>query len=148
MTKAILGLELKGESSVDSALENFGLACQIRHAATHSRGHLGEQNARVLELESDTLQVLNLDTIGFQQLLAICHNAVRAYNRYVFEGIVQRWIDKGVLRGSWPHDKTSWTNLFCVAYSVVDSPGTRVAYHAWRQIKAHAASSARAQGFA
>jgi hypothetical protein len=146
-TNSILGMEIKNGSSVESALDEYGRACQVRHAATHSRGYLGAQNVRKLELESSALQVLHLDIIGFQQLLAACHNAVRAYNRYVFEGTVQRWIDRGILLGNWQHDKASWTSLFDVSYSWVDSTGTQVAYQAWRRIREYAESSARAQGF-
>ncbi|MEA3640586.1 MAG: hypothetical protein VBE63_11675 [Lamprobacter sp.] len=146
-TQKFLGLTWNNGSSVASAIAEFGKICQIRHAIVHSRGHLGDRNARELGLALRELHELCLSLIGFQDLLLVCDNVVRAYNRFIFEKTVERWINTGKLVGDWSNDKEAWCQLFSCCYSTTDAEGTPRPYQAWRKIKSEAKASATAQGF-
>jgi hypothetical protein len=146
-TNKFLGLTWNNGSSVASAIAEFGKVCQIRHAIVHSRGHLADRNARELGLVLPELHELWLTPLGFQDMLLVCDNVVRAYNRFVFEKTVLRWMSAGKLIGDWPNDKEAWTELFSCSYSTTDAEGTPRPYQAWRKIRREAKASATAQGF-
>jgi len=147
-TKKYLDWTFGETTSVGVAVKEFGTVCQIRHALVHSRGYLADRNARELGLELTEFHELALTASGFQELLAACDNVVRAYNRFVFEKTIERWVTVGILIGEWSHDKTDWSSLWSCCYSRFDNSGTPVSYNAWRTIKQDAAASAQAQGFA
>ena len=80
--------------------------------------------------------MVRLKVLEFQALVAKTHNAVRAYNRFVVNAVVQSWIAKAVLKGTWKADKRKFSELHRLFYSLVDKTGEaepRSAYEPVRQ---------------
>jgi hypothetical protein len=111
-TLAIVGLTIQQNSSLDFALTEFEKLCQLRHAAVHSGGDLSSRNALELDLPISTRLSVFISPLTFQSLVLRCHNAVRAYNQFLFTGTVQRWIDRSILAGEWSKDAAKFTPLY------------------------------------
>lgn len=124
-TNKITGLNIKNKSPLDAALLLFDQVCHLRHAAVHSRGELNAQNVANLGLDYNKQRCLNLNFIGLQKMLAVCHAVVRAYNRFLFAAILERWLDprQNILNGEWDHDQVRFDPLFILFHSEVDSKG-------------------------
>jgi hypothetical protein len=134
-TKKMLGIDVKQGSSLEGALANFDNVCQIRHAIVHSRGKLSGKNVRDLALECSTQKEVFIDIWKFQSAVAAANNVVRSYNRTVFECLLQRWVDKAILRGDWSDDRTIFSGLFQLFYSNEDLRKPKRAYDAYRPVK-------------
>lgn len=120
-TERLIGVKPKG-TSMEKAIKDFERICQLRHAAVHSDGHLNSKNLRDFDLPGMTsAQALKIDYDGFQTIVAICENAVRAYNRSLFATMCDRWRDKKVLTNVWRKDKKKYTELFGLFYSGIDA---------------------------
>ena len=65
----------------------------------HARGRLWFRNVTEIGLLTEQPKLVRLKVLGFQALVAKTHNAVRAYNRFVVNSIVQSWIVQGDLEG-------------------------------------------------
>lgn len=138
-TNKITGVDISNGSSLDAALNSFNNVCQIRHAIVHSRGFLSGKNIRDLKLDQEMKKWVFVDIWKFQWAVASANNVVRAYNRTIFEELLQRWISRGVLEGEWHRDKKLFTDLFQVFYSCEDLSSRR-AYDAYRGIQAYVRS--------
>ena len=136
-TNKITGLNINNKLSVNSALLLFDNVCHLRHAAVHSRGELNAQNVANLGLDYNKQRCLNLDFIGLQKMLAVCHYVVRAYNRFLFGAILERWMDprQNILKGEWAHDKKCFDPLFILFHSEVDSKGALTSHDAYLKIQ-------------
>ncbi len=120
-TKRIADLQWKTNSSVATAVLEFDRLCQLRHAAVHARGNLGVKNLLAIAAEkpTETLAV-KIDFNSFQDAAEICMNVVRAYNRFIYQEILIRWVKQNILQGTWRKDRARFTSLFNFCYSTHD----------------------------
>lgn len=133
-TRAITGLDFKQGSSVDVTLAEFDRICHLRHAAVHCLGELGARNLSELGARTASRSCLVFTVLTFQSLVVQCHNAVRSYNQFLFDGIVSRWIDTGQLQGSWGQDGGLFTPLFTLFASADDGLSAQGAEAAYLQL--------------
>lgn len=132
-TQALLGIGFQQGTSVYVALDEFNKVCHLRHAAAHARGTLSHGNASALELGAMTgRRALDVSFANLQTAGLVCHSAVRAYNRAVYEQVVQRWIDKRLLRGTWTADKALFQPMFEMFRSQKDKVAPANAYRAYQ----------------
>jgi hypothetical protein len=110
--------------------------CELRHAATHARGQLGHQNLRDLGIVVRRRRLaLNVGVDGLHTAAAVCQNVVRAYNRYVFKRIVERWLAEKLLSGNWRKDRARFSKLFGLFRSARDGDGPATAYRAYLALR-------------
>lgn len=103
-TRSLVGFSIQDNTSLDHALTEFEKICQLRHATIHSGGELSAKNALELDLPLTNRLSVSITSITFQSIALRCHNAVRAYNQYLFSEIISRWIHNEVLTGEWSRD--------------------------------------------
>lgn len=132
-TIQLLGIDIRPGSSVYVALAEFERVCQLRHAIVHQGGRLGPNNLLELQVEMTTPLVVSIDALAFQDLVAICHAAVRAYNQYIFEATIERWAKEGQLIGNWTQDKSLFEKLWALLSSAFDR-GTSVPADEYKKI--------------
>jgi hypothetical protein len=135
-TKKLLGLDINPATSLDAALAKFDKICHLRHAAVHARGALGRGNATALGLAPESgFRTLRMGFPTLHQAGGVCHSVVRAYNRFIYRSIVERWIADGRLVGSWESDQALFHPLFALFRSGIDDCGPGNAYHAWQALR-------------
>ncbi len=135
-TTRIAGIEIPNRSSVAEAVAEFEKLCELRHAATHARGHLGHHNVRELGIESTGKPLaLNISFAGLQDAAAICQNLVRAYNRFLFRRTIERWISEGSFTGVWKKDGKNFSRLFHLFHSAQDAAGPLSANSAYASLR-------------
>lgn len=134
-TNALLGFAVDQNSSVGVALTGFAKVCQLRHAVVHARGLLTAQNLFELGVDAMSARCVSVNAISFQSLVSLCHSAVRAYNRFIYEKTVDRWIAEPKLTGIWRQDKRIFAPLYGLLYSTVDSVGPRTPVAAYKALK-------------
>lgn len=120
-TRNITGLEIKTGSSVAAALAEYDRVCHLRHAIVHGRSILGPRNIAELELSITHPCSVSIDTLGFQSVIAVIHNAVRAYNAFVFAATLARWVNNSQLTGAWRVDRRLISALCALFVSVEDT---------------------------
>lgn len=136
-TQNLLGITVKDGSSTAAALAEFDKVCHLRHAAVHARGTLGRGNAAALGLGSSYGRRTLAVTFGnLQDAGLVCHSAVRAYNRFLYQAVVGRWVGQSVLSGTWASDKDRFAPLFELFRSKKDGVGPVNAYQAYRSLAA------------
>ena len=90
-------------------------------------------------LEQRTLSKVLVSQDGALQLLKLSHNGVRAVNRFLLTSLVDRWIDRDVMRGNWTDDKvrfgTAW-RAFVVAGEDAFNGNVHAAYLPVRRVVA------------
>jgi hypothetical protein len=130
-TARLLDLRWKEQSSIASAVDEYDKLCQFRHAAVHSRGDISVRNLQSIgtPVTSGRLAVV-VDIGAFQESAAICQNVVRAYNSALYQELLQRWLNNGVLQGQWKTDRLRFTKLHDLFKSSIDigTPAARDAY--------------------
>lgn len=126
-TLQMIGLDIKQGSSAYVALGPFERLCQLRHAIVHQAGRLGPNNLLEIDVRATQPVVVNIDTLGYQDLVAICHAAVRAYNQFLFENVIERWAKEGYITGDWINDQSPIEKLCALLMSQVDRAGAVVA---------------------
>lgn len=135
-TQRLLNIAIPKNSSVASAIERFEKLCHLRHAAVHSRGQLSSGNLSALGIENKgSRKALALRLPQMHIAASICQAAVRAYNRYVFRAVIERWMAAGLLAGDWSRDKDLVSRLFWIFYSRKDrllQPNPYAAYQSLR----------------
>jgi hypothetical protein len=111
------GFQTGKDSSVTVALDGYDDLCEVRHCLAHARGFLSLKGSRALKLQERDFSKVLVSQDGALNLLKLSHNCVRAVNRFVFNSLVNRWIENDVLTGSWLLDrdlfKSAWY-AFCV----------------------------------
>jgi hypothetical protein len=122
-TKKLTGIEWGPETSVGTAISTFERLSHFRHAAVHARGELSHRNAGELGISTTARQCLVLDFGGLQHAADICLNAARAYNRYIFTKVVERWIGQRIFTGVLKKDWGQFTKLFALFRAREDSFG-------------------------
>jgi len=89
-----------------------------------------------------------MDINTFQQTVAVVDNVVRAYNQFVFDETLTRWINSRVLTGNWKtHDRAQFGPLFDLFVSRGDGSRRTLgsAYAVWTS-KLRPIVAARARG--
>lgn len=139
-TQKLLALEIKPGSSVSAALDEFDRVCHLRHAAVHARGALGRGNATALGVGSDLgTRTMSVTLPALHDAARVCHSVVRAYNRFVFEAIIFRWLGNDLFAGDWPTDRKLFAPLFTLVYSKRDKLAPTNAYLCYRKLPVAAA---------
>lgn len=137
MTKKVAGLSWADKSSLGVAISNYEQVCHIRHAAVHSQGVLNRGNARVLGV-SGPARPLNvvIDLPHFHTAAKACTNLVRDYNRFAFDGVLQRWIRNKLLVGRWQDGKAFFGPLLKLFRSDEDGLLKAQPYSVYRSLQA------------
>jgi hypothetical protein len=135
-TDKLLGVAIPNGGSLSAALDEFGQVCELRHAAIHQHGTLNSANVATLGLAATHgMRRVELTVTGLHSVAAVCQSAVRAYNRFVLEKVVERWCAQGVLSGTWQRDKALFQPLFRLMRSREDSGGPSNAYTAFLNLR-------------
>ncbi|MGE8445755.1 MAG: hypothetical protein ACN6O1_06020 [Comamonas sp.] len=111
-TTRLLGVSIQGSSSVSTALTGFDTLCELRHAAIHTRGYISSKAASELGISQEMLQRIEVSQVSAFELTKLSHNAVRSFNRFLVNSILERWIANKYLIGSWRKDKVAFSRLF------------------------------------
>lgn len=109
--KKFTGLDISTDTSALKAITDFEILCELRHCLVHARGFAGLKACVALKTEKRKLQKLLVGKSEAFELIKISHNAVRAVNRFIANGIVNRWIDQDLLTGIWKTDREIFTEL-------------------------------------
>jgi hypothetical protein len=104
-TRKLCELEIPETSSLADALREFEKICALRHAAIHANGRLGANNVAEIGLSPQHSLSVALDFSSFQSISEICLNTVRAYNRFIWDKTLSRWIKGKVLIGKYDSDR-------------------------------------------
>jgi hypothetical protein len=139
-TGKLTGIQIPNNSSLSEALESFDKICHIRHAAVHSSGELNARNTREMGMTPAYSLRLSLTPLGIQGVVGTCHNVVRAYNRFLYEKTLDRWIGGDVLLGDWSSDRARFSALYKLFYSTVDKVGYQRPHLAYREMRARCLS--------
>lgn len=134
-TNNLTGFDIKMGSSVFSALADFDVVCQLRHCLIHARGEAGAQNLMELGLEFASPCRIVLTTFTFQALVVKTHNAVRAYNTFLYRAMLDNWVAKRRLKNDWTQDKEPFSHLYSLFVSRTDAVASKnawIAYQAFR----------------
>lgn len=130
-TQKLTGINIDARSSVATAIEQFELLCHFRHAAVHARGELNPANLAAIGIGAVGSENHLVVRLGHLHLAAeVCLNAARAYNRFLFKGIMNRWIEKRKLTGNWTTDKQQFSRMLSFFRSREDGYGGP-AYTEW-----------------
>lgn len=89
-TLKLTGIKITDSNSVDAALKEYHKVCIFRHAIIHSYGNLGGKNLYDLKIERDKKSTLALTYESFSEILAVCINAIRAYNSFMWKALISR----------------------------------------------------------
>jgi hypothetical protein len=119
-TLNITGIDIKHNSSAHEALRGFERVCQLRHVIVHAKGEVGSKNIADLGVNVAVQSSLKISALSFQPLVVVTHNAVRAYNAFMFESILRSWLSSKYLSGSWSSDKKMFVPLFKLFFSEED----------------------------
>ncbi|MFD6732315.1 hypothetical protein ACFWDZ_14540 [Micromonospora aurantiaca] len=135
-TKQITGLKWSQNDSLGVAATNFEQVCHMRHAAVHAQGVLNRGNARALGISRADAARLHVvvDMAHLHLAAKACTSLVKAYNLFIFKGLLQKWLDHKLLVGSWQQDKRYFAPLFELFRSRVDDVAPGSAYHAYRAL--------------
>lgn len=115
-TRKLCEVEIPITSSLADALREFGKVCALRHAAIHSNGRLGANNIAEIGVISQQPVAVALGLDSFQSISEICLNTVRAYNRFIWDKTITRWIRDKTLTGNFQEDFNTFSDLvalFC-----------------------------------
>jgi hypothetical protein len=134
-TQNVLGVPIPDKSSVAKAIELFETVCCLRHASVHARGELSPGNIRELGLSPTNRKAVRIGYAQFQVVAQVSHNLVRAYNRFLFKALLERWIARGLFSVDWDHDKKLFNPLFQAFKSRRDAVGPRNGYQAYRKLR-------------
>lgn len=116
----LLGMEIKENTSIHTALINFNQICHLRHCAIHSNGTLNAHNAKELGLKKEFVNMkLQPSTVPLQEALSTCHSFVRSFNQFALNATFTRWIP-AQLKGDWRKEKKSFIQLIDVFWSKLD----------------------------
>ena len=143
-TQKMIGVQIKDNSSVAVAIDEFDKLCVLRHAAVHSRGQLSPKNVMDLGLSVSRPLKVNLAPLAYQYMRAVCHNVVRAYNKYLFSQTLIRLKDSGQFSGVWSEDKALFDKIFLLFHSKNDAKFSGSSYQMHRRLSADFAKASSA----
>ena len=136
-TRRILGIDLSANRSLAAALESYDKVCSMRHAVVHEHGRLNRGNAATLDVRprSGSSLCIAMDFPSLQVAASACTNVVRAYNTFLRETVVLRWVKSRLLNGNWQADKKLFESGFRAFRSTIDSTAPRTAYLAYLSVR-------------
>ncbi|MGY1459014.1 hypothetical protein ACW5F0_10245 [Luteimonas sp. A534] len=145
-----LGLKIASDRSVEVVLADFDKLCELRHCLVHANGYVGLKASRELGLPGRSpRKILFRKSLVFE-VLKVAHNVVRAVNRSIADQAVDRWVDFGVLDGTWSNDKARFTSLFALFRLSGEDGHSGIAYNSYRtyqrSIRARASSEMASVG--
>ena len=146
-TKKLTGFEWEPRrSSVGTAIDEFEKLSHLRHAAIHARGELNPHNLGALGLKKQSRTQLAIKFYNLQHAAEVCLNAVRAYDRFLFHQVTQRWIAHRKLTGNWKDDKDLFCRLLSLFRSKEESRGgPRFVKHIYISLQPCIAGAAKAR---
>lgn len=124
-TKSISGMAAPRNSALDKCLNDYDALCHLRHAAVHAGGQIGSKNSVAIGLDPSKHYRVVVDFANFTNVVLVCTNLVRTYNRELHKHIVQTWIARRVLHETWPKDRYLFTALFRLFASQRDGVAAR-----------------------
>lgn len=127
----ITGFNISEDSSASAAIEGFELLCEVRHCLIHVRGVAGLKACRFLKGERRLQKVIIEKEQAFE-LLKLSHNAVRGFNRFLANSILNRWVDRDVLVGDWRQDKERFTKVVRAFWVKGEDDYQGIAWNAYR----------------
>ncbi len=134
-TRFVVGSDLPEVGSLGEALNKYEWLCHIRHATTHAGGRLSSRSARALGSETpSSAQSVTVDFDGVHTAAAITYSAVRAYNAWLYNAVLDDWIKRENLVGTWTVDRALVTPLFNLCRSRHDAVAPATSYNAWRSM--------------
>jgi hypothetical protein len=142
--KRFTGLKLTDDSSVCKVLDDFEKLCELRHCFVHCRGFVGLKASHALSLEKRELQKALMTASQAFELLKLAHNVVRATNRFLLNSIANRWVDQGVITGTWATDGELFRALIDLFELRVNATRRVSAYNAYRPFQSAARKRAAA----
>ncbi len=129
------GFDLSKDPSANKAINDFDLLCELRHCLVHARGVAGLKTCRALNSERDSLQWLRVGKVEALEFLKLSHNAVRAFNRFLANSILNRWVDKGLLTGRWKSDKVAFSRVVKAFWIRGEDKYGSIPWNAYRPFK-------------
>jgi hypothetical protein len=144
--KRLTGFDISSDASATKAIEDFELLCELRHCLVHTSGYAGLKACRALGSSERSLQKLIVRKTEAFELMKLSHNAVRALNRFLADSIVDRWVDREILTGSWKDDRELFTNVIEAFWIKGEDSHRSIAYNAYRPFQR--AIAARKRGMA
>lgn len=121
LTKEITDLDIKPSTSIGCALADYDKICNLRHSAAHACGEVGANNISWHKPFPEVRLCIKIQVLELQSIVAIAHNIVRAYNRFMFEATFSRWKKRPVLTNSWATDRELFEKLLDLFYSTEDA---------------------------
>lgn len=109
--KRFTGFDVSKDASADKAIGDFELLCELRHCLVHARGLAGLKACKALNSGHRSLQRLLVGKVEAFELLKLSHNAVRAFNRFLANSILNRWVDQDQFSGTWKYDKAAFKRV-------------------------------------
>lgn len=99
-----------------SCISAFEQACQFRHCIVHRAGLLGAKNATKLGIEQHKRfleEPISLNLSSLQNLNVICLNCVKAYNDFIFNALIYRYIENNGSSIEWNYNiDRKWFNKY------------------------------------
>ncbi|MEU1889124.1 hypothetical protein ABZ491_27015 [Micromonospora rifamycinica] len=134
-TKQITGLKWSANDSLGVAASTFEQVCHMRHAAVHAQGVLNRGNARALGIAKAEVPVhIVVDMAHLHQAAKACASLVKAYNLFVYKGLLQKWLGQKLLVGVWQQDKKYFKPLFELFRSRIDRVAHANSYQAYKSL--------------
>jgi hypothetical protein len=135
-SEKLLGVAVPSSGSLAAALDEFGRVCELRHAAIHQHGALNSANVATLGFSTaGGMRHVELTVTGLHSVASVCQSVVRAYNRFVFEKVVERWCSTSTLSGGWSRDKELFEPLFRLMRSREDGVAPATGYLAFLNLR-------------
>lgn len=93
----------KGANSIATALQHFDQVCALRHALIHSAGLVNSQNCAEAGLSGIGIVAPSIN--GLQMVADICRNVVLSFNQFLFNSIIGRLYQRGLVVGDMQSDE-------------------------------------------
>lgn len=124
VTERVVGIDVGKGSSLVAAITEFERVCHLRHASVHAHGLLTSANASVIDVPDELVPAaVDLELSGLHEVARVCHSVVRAYNQELYGLLLQRWVDRGLLSGTWGRDRHRFSRLHALFSSIEDGVG-------------------------
>ena len=135
-TKKLTGIEWDQKSSVAEAISAFESLSHFRHAAVHARGELSPRNTQELGISGAARKCLIIRFPELQEGANVCLNAARAYNRFMYQKVFERWIGHRLFSGEWNADRGRFRKVLALFRAHEDSlGGPAYAFHLYTKLR-------------
>lgn len=151
--KKIAGMEFSGNRSLNVTLAEFERVCHVRHCAMHAGGYVSTRNAGSLGVPTGSWISFGSPS-AIHEIISVVAATLRSFNQSMFEVLLGRWIDEGILSGTWDKDRDAFSRLWCAFSSKSDIASSKFsggpalksnAYQAYRSVHPAIAGRARSR---